>query len=116
MVGLTGSSDFRNAYKEFRAMPYPDRPKSGKLQDLGSDLLGIDYQIAGYAGQVDNGDLSASDIPDLDEHAREVKNLLSEFASVRTETDQERQLKEKFHAYVATLDRMMVELQRLAAG
>ncbi|WP_030019103.1 hypothetical protein [Streptomyces monomycini] len=115
MVGLTGSSDFRHAYRAFRAMPYPDRPKPGKLQDLGSDLLDIDYQIAGYAGQVDSGDLSASDIPDLDEHARAVKNLLSAFASVSTTTDEELQVKQKFHAYVATLDRMMVALQRLAA-
>lgn len=115
MVGLTGSSDFRKAYDEFRAMPCPGRPNPGKLQDLGSDLLDIDYQIAGYAGQVNNGDLSASDIPDLDEHGREVKYLLSAFASVSTATDQELQLKEKLHAYVATLDRMMAELQRLAA-
>ncbi|MEU7229675.1 hypothetical protein [Streptomyces chrestomyceticus] len=52
----------------------------------------------------------------MPDHARETKNLLSALASVSTRTDQELQRKEQFHAYVAELDRMMVELQRPADG
>ncbi|MFE0099803.1 hypothetical protein [Streptomyces sp. NPDC059009] len=112
---MTDDSEFKRAFSIFRAMPYPGRPQTEKLQDWGLELLSLDTHVAGYAERVDSGELRAHDIPELEALARQVGTLRDTLAAVPVPTDRDVRLKEEYRTYVETLDRMMAHLLRLAA-
>lgn len=111
---MTEDSDFRRTFEAFRAMPYPSRPQSEEFQDWGSELLSLDSHVAGYATRVHDGNMVASDIPNLKELVCEVRDLQSSLASVPVLTSRDSRLRGEYQLYVETLESMMRELLRLA--
>jgi hypothetical protein len=111
---MTDSSDFHEALEAFMALPYPDYPRTEKLRDWNSFLLDLDGHIAGYAIQVNDGDLNAREVPDLGSLVLEVENLCRSIEEIHPEGEKESGLLNEYRVYVAALERLVRELASLA--
>jgi hypothetical protein len=112
---MTDPSEFESAFAEFRAMPYPPYPQLVELQDWNSRLLVIDGHVAGYASRVKNGRMKARDIPRLAELILEIESLRTSLEAIEPLSSEDTRLIDGFKIYIAALQRMMLELGRLAS-
>lgn len=110
---MTDQSAFHEAFVAFRHLPYPDYPKTEKLQLWNSDLLLIDTFMGGYATQVAHGVLRADEVPDLDRNIADVERLVGDLDALRDEPEAAAGLREQYRVYASTLLRMMQEMKAL---
>src|SRR5690242_19424881 len=112
---MTSFRDFEQSFDKFRALVYPDYPKSDELRDWNSNLLTFDSYIAGYLTRVRDGTLSAHEVPDLDGSVSEIASLRSSLDSLRPLSGQDGRLIDEYRHYVTALEDVLAKLQRLAS-
>ncbi|MFF4468382.1 hypothetical protein ACFYZ3_02370 [Streptomyces sp. NPDC001599] len=111
---MTDSTAFREAFQEFRAMPYPDHPRMERLRDWNSLLLDLDGHVAGYATRVNDGRLAAWEVPDVDSLVLDAESLRRDLGDIRPEREEDAGLLDAYRTYVAALERLVRELASLA--
>jgi hypothetical protein len=111
---MTDRTELREAYRIFRAMPYPDHPRTEALRDWNSGLLTLDGHIAGYAGRVAEGSLAPREVPEADSLAQEVGTFGQELEDLRPSLPEEADLVDEYRTYVAALHRVIRALAALA--
>lgn len=111
---MTSDSDsFLEAFREFRALPYPDYPQTEELRDWNSRLLTLDGWIAGYATQIESNSLAPIEIPDLPGLMGLVTELYDDLDRLRLQAKAEVQLVEQYQLYMNALRRLVVEIDSL---
>ncbi|MFV2022931.1 hypothetical protein [Micromonospora sp. LOL_023] len=112
---MTDVLAFRDAYAQFRAIPYPAYPKSQELRDWNSRLLALDAHVAGYAFQVSAGQILACDVPDLDSLVGKVTESILSLEEIDPSVEEDAGLASEYRSYVAALGRLVSELGDLAS-
>lgn len=110
---MTEKSDFRQAFKVFMDMPYPDYPRIEELRDWNSRLLDLDGHIAGYATLVNDERMQAAEVPEIGALALEVESLRQDLDSVRPGESEGARLVDDYRSYVRALERLVRELAQL---
>ncbi|MFI8185942.1 hypothetical protein ACIF70_36295 [Actinacidiphila glaucinigra] len=114
--GMTDHTELHGAWERFRSLPYPEYPRTEALRDWNSELLTLDGNIPGYASQVADGRLAASEVPEPDTLARAVERLAADLEALRPAVPDEAGLLDRYRDYLAALLPLVRALAALAGA
>lgn len=113
---MTSRESFHQAYEAFRELPYPDYPQTEELRGWNSYLLTLDGWIAGYATQIENGTMTAAEVPAVDDLISKVDSLRRDLDALGSQIGAEKQLLRQYRFYVSALHRLIVEISALTSS